>query len=110
MLCVANAMNASRKEKSPERDLVVAIIACLFFGLFAFSFSVWVYFHRHDFDVLHGRASVSTSTFNSVLDLMLFLALYVVPSFGLGFLGICYMVWKAYRKCKLASKNEYRNA
>ena len=95
-------MSNSRKEKPPERDLVGAMVLSGAAALMMFGSSVWAYFHRSDLVIK--KDSVPIATYNSLLDLTLFLATHMTLYLGVAFFCICYLIWKAYRKYKLAKK------
>ena len=89
----------------PERDLVMAMTLSSFCALVMFVSSAWAYFHR--FDLVVKKESVSISTYNSVLDLTLFLSTHMTLYLGIAFFCISYMILKAYRKYRAAKKNGF---
>jgi hypothetical protein len=95
-------MSNSRTEKPPERDLIGAMILSAAAALLMFVSSAWAYFHRGDLVIK--KDSVPIATYNSVLDLTLFLATHMTLYLGVAFFCICYLIWKAYRKYQIAKK------
>jgi hypothetical protein len=91
-------MNDSPKEKPLGRDLVAAMILCAVLTLMMFGSSAWAYLHRSDLVIK--KDSVPIATYNSVLDLALFLTTHMTLYLGVAFFCIGYLILKAYRKYK----------
>ena len=95
-------MSNSRKEKPPERDIIGAMVLSAAAALMLFGTSAWAYFHRSDLVIK--KDSVPIATYNSLLDLTLFLATHMTLYLGVAFCCICSLIWNAYRKNKFAKK------
>jgi hypothetical protein len=91
-------MGNSNNEKLLERYLLVAVIGSSVSALIMFVCSAWAYFHKHDFVI--EKTSVPIDMYNSLVDLMLVLAIQVTFWVGIVFFCIGYVVWKAYWKHK----------
>jgi len=90
-------MSHSQKEK-PHRSLLAAMILCAVLSLMMFGAAAWAYWHRDDLVIK--KDSVPISTYNSVLDLTLFLTTHMTLYLGVAFFCIGYLILKAYRKYK----------
>ena len=99
-------MRAPHKEKPPERELIEPFIGCFVLGLIPLPLCFWVYLRRDDLQMRPGTTSVSISLYESLLDLLQNLVFYLIPVMGLGFVCMAYLIWKAYRKCKLAREGD----
>lgn len=86
------------KEKPPQKDLARAMIGCWVFAVLMFGACVWSFLHRSDLVIK--KETVPIDIYNSLLDLMLFLAIQMPLYLGLAFLYFGYAIWKAYRKLK----------
>lgn len=91
-------MSSSPKERPPQKDLAAALFLSLIATVIMFGCSAWAYVHREDLVIK--RDSVPIATYNSVLDLALFMATNMTLWLGVTFFVISYIVFKAYRKCK----------
>ena len=91
-------MDNSHKAKPLGKDLVAAMILCVVLSLMMFGSSAWAYLHRNDLVIK--KDSVPIATYNSVLDLTLFLATHMTLYLGVAFFCIGYLILKAYRKYK----------
>ena len=101
-------MTSSRKEKRPERDLVMVIIFSAFCALAMFGMSLFSYFHigRQRIDA----NSVSIATYDGVVDLAYTLSFDIPLAFGIAFFVIGYGILKAYRKLKPPQKTDHKLA
>jgi hypothetical protein len=97
-------MQHSRKEKPPEKELVYPMIYCAFVTLLLFGGAALAFIHRGDFVIK--KETVPISTYNSLLDLLLTLTTQIPLYLGIGFLWVTYAMFRAYRKCKLAKKDD----